>query len=157
MLGLLLYCDHIVPTIKRSKCNCVIWFSWPLAATNPIISTNSNVSKMNIILDLTKDSKLTIIFNLFKVSKITSLRISISPVMEGRQHQTWIAGALTYVLWKWCPHTCSGTPHIGCFRVDDEVWILINYSLSQADIENSYLHSWNFYATLIFTHLFSHI
>ena len=50
--------------------------------------------KINIILDLLKviktiflklpkDSKLTCIFNLLKVSKMTSMRIFISPVMEG--------------------------------------------------------------------------
>ena len=85
------------------------------------------IHKKNFIIDLPKDSKLTIIFNLLKVSKMTSLRISISPVMEGLQTSN-LRSRYTYLcfLEMLSPHTYSDTPLVGCYRVDDELGLLIN-------------------------------
>ena len=111
------------------------------------------IHQKNYILDLPKDSKLTFIFNLLKVSKITSLRISIFPVMEELQKSKLSSSYIYLCSLEIVSAHSSGLPYIGCFRVDDEVWLLWSVTIYYKPIlKNSNLHSWNFHASF-FAHL----
>ena len=106
-----------------------------------------NFSKMTIILILSKFIKRILSLTYPKIenwpSSLSCPKSAKWPVWEylylqlwrGYKHQIRGAGTLTYVLWKWYAHTCSGTPLISSFRVDAEVRLPTNYSLLQADIE----------------------
>ena len=115
------------------------------SCNQPNCFNQANVSKMTIILDMSKFMKRTssltclkmtiliIIFNLLKFSKITILRISISPVMEGLQTSN-LSSMYTYLcsLEMVSTHMFRDTSY---WLLPCRWWSVAADSLSQANIE----------------------